>query len=185
VIVLNTIIFTPVQTSGGLSRYMIPVFLFLLIVLGKVLSTFWKQPMLFHKVMILFVLLVGISMYYQDAKDYLQDPPTLFRHYTDRKTECGAEVKEIVQENLEVSFYTNNCEYFYYLTGVRCRHLPLVEEAFKPGGEVYSAVEQGNIIVYSPGFGSSPTGIHVLLDNIEFMGSACYFEFYRQSRQAN
>ena len=185
VIVLNTIIFTPVQTPYGLSRYMIPIFLILLIILGKILSTLWKQPLLIQKVIILFLVLVGISLYFEDAKYFVQNPPVLFRNYTDRKTECGEEVEEIVQENSDVSFYTNNCEYFYYLTGVRCRHLPLVEEAFKPGGEVYKAVEEGDFIAYSTSFGSSPSGINILLDNIEFMGSACYFEFYRQSNQSN
>lgn len=178
VIILNTILFTPEQTSFGLSRYMLPLLLILLILLGKVLSSFWKQPMLFQKVMILFVVLVGISLYYQDAVDYLEDPPTLFRHYTDRKAECGSEVEAIVQAHPEVSFYTNSCEYFYYLTGVWCRHLPLYRQAYIMGGEVYQAVENGDIIAYNPEFGTTPTGIQQLINNLDLLKSACYLEFF-------
>ena len=178
VIVLNTIIFTPEQTSFGLSRYMLPLLLILLILLGKVLSSFWKQPMLFQKVLILFVVLVGISLYFQDAVDYIQDPPTLFRHYTDRKAECGSEVEAIVQALPEVSFYTNSCEYFFFLTGVRCRHLPLDREAYLPGGEVYQAVENGDIIAYNREFGTTPPGIHKLINNLDLLESACHLEFF-------
>lgn len=178
VIVLNTIIFTPEQTSFGLSRYMLPLLLILLVLLGKVLSSFWKQPMLFHKVLILFVVLVGVSLYYQDAVDYLQNPPTLFRHYTDRKTECGPDVVTIVQAHPGVSYYTNSCEYFYYLTGVRCRHLPLDKQAYIPEGEVYQAVENGDIIAYNPEFGTNPPGIQQLIRNLELLESACYLDFF-------
>lgn len=185
VVVLNTILFTPNQTESGLTRYMIPILLILLILLGKLLNVYWKQPFLFPKVIILFVVLVGLQLYVIDSSDFISDPPLAFRHYTDRKNDCGNEVIEIVEDLPDACFYTNNCEYFFFLTGQRCRHLILETEAYQPGGEVYQAVREGDIIAFTPGFGTEPPGIWSYLNNLEHIDSGCYLEFYRYSENGD
>ncbi len=179
VIVLNTILFTPNQTEPGLSRYMIPVLLILLILLGKILSDYWQKPALFHKLMIVFVLLVSLQFYYTDTFDFIKEPPLTFRNYTDRKIECGAELDQFISQLPQVSFLTNNCEYFYFMTGKPCQHLRLYESAYQPGGENYQSLQEGNIIAYTLGFGTKPPDIDAFLANLEDLGYSCYFEFYQ------
>jgi Ca2+/Na+ antiporter len=179
VIVLNTILFTPVQTEPGLSRYMIPVLLILFIVLGKLLSDYARIPYVFNKVMILFVLLVGLRLYFTDTVDFIKEPPLSFRNYTDRKNECGEDLNQFISKLPQVSFLTNNCEYFYFMTGKPCQHLRLYESAYQPGGENYQSVHNGNIIAYAQGFGTEPPGIDAYLANLDDLGYACYMEFYQ------
>ncbi len=179
VIVLNTILFTPDQTVSGLSRYMIPLLLILVIVLGKLFSDYWQKPYLFQKLVILFILIAGLQLYIPDEVAFIEKPSLNFRNYTDWKNECGTELDQIVNDLPQVSFLTNNCEYFYFMTGKTCRHLSLDEAAYQPGGEVYQAVQEGNIIAFTPGFGTEPPGIETFLSTLDDLGYSCYLEFYQ------
>jgi hypothetical protein len=185
VIVLNTVLFTPNQTLSGLTRYMIPVLLTVIILLAKLLSDYWRIPLVFPKVIILFITLVFFLNYYNDAAAFMNQPSPYFRHYTDRKLECGDEVLRIIEELPDTSYYTNSCEYFFFLTGKQCRHLILDESAYEPGGEVYQAVREGSLIAFTPGFGTTPPGIQNYLHDLELIDVECFYEFYRISEAGN
>ncbi|MDY6872428.1 MAG: hypothetical protein SVR81_00460 [Chloroflexota bacterium] len=180
VIVLNTVLFTPIQTVSGLNRYMIPVMMILWILLGKVLSAYWQLRLLFPKLMILFFLLVGISLYYPDAIDTIESPADYALHYTDRKTECGAELNALMAELPDTHFLTNNCEYFFFMTGKLCQHLSLDANAYLEDGVVTQALREGGIIAYTWGFGSNPPGISDYLTELNPLGEACFLNFYSE-----
>jgi len=85
----------------------------------------------------------------------------------------------------DTSYYTNSCEYFFFLTGKQCRHLILDESAYEPGGEVYQAVREGSLIAFTPGFGTTPPGIQNYLHDLELIDVECFYEFYRISEAGN
>jgi len=178
-IILNTILLTPQQTSFGLSRYLIPIFILLVIIVSKLLSTFWEQPLLFPKIAILFLILISLQLYFIEFSDFVNDPPIHFRHYTDRKIECGTEVVTIIKNYPDVSFYSNSCEYFYFITGQQCKYLTYEDALYQPGGEIYLAVKAGDMIAYTEMFGSSPPGARSFLQDMTLSESACYIDFYR------
>lgn len=179
IIVLNTILFTPNQTVYGLTRYMIPILLLLLILISKILSVYWKQPYLFSKIIILFIILVGLQLYFVDFSMILQEQPFGYRQYTDRQNQCGDEVSTIVSTIPDVTFFTNNCEYFYFMTGQQCRHMIFDTDAYQPGGEIYQALKAGDIIAFTEGFGSNPPGVQPFLQGLDQFASSCYLNFYR------
>ncbi|MCB2209485.1 hypothetical protein KQH62_01210 [bacterium] len=181
VIVLNTVLFTPNQTISGLTRYMIPVILILWILLGKVLSAYWQPRLLFPKVLILFLLLVGISLYYPDTIDTVESPHDYALHYTDRKNECGVELDALMAELPDTHFLTNSCEYFFFMTGQRCQHLSLDADAYLEDGAVTQALREGSIIAYTWGFGTEPPGISTYLSELNPLGEACFFNFYGET----
>jgi hypothetical protein len=180
VIVLNTVLFTPNQTEYGLTRYMIPVMLILWILLGKILSVYWQPRVLSPKLMILFLLLVGLSLYYPDTMDAIESPPDYALQYTDRKLECGAELDVLMAELPDTHFLTNNCEYFFFMTGVPCQHLNLEAEAYLDDGAVTQALQKGSIIAYTRGFGTQPPGIRAYLGKLDPLGEACFLNFYSE-----
>lgn len=179
VIVLNTVLFTPGQTQYGLTRYMIPLLMMVLILIGKLGHRYWNQSFLFPRIMILFIVLVGMQLYIADVSENYWEPQFGFREYTDRKNQCQADVLAIVEQFPDQSFYTNNCEYFYYLTGRTCRHLTLTADAYTKDGEIYQAVEQGSLIAYASGFGTTPPGIWRLTKDLTVLGQGCYLRFYQ------
>jgi hypothetical protein len=180
VIVLNTVLFTPNQTVPGLTRYMIPVMLILWIILGKILSAYWQPHLLFPKLMILFLLLVGISLYYPDTMDAIESPSDYALQYTDRKLECGAELDVLMAGLPDTHFLTNNCEYFFFMTGVPCQHLSLEADAYLDDGAVTEALQKGSIIAYTQGFGTQPPGIRAYLGKLDPLGEACFLNFYSE-----
>ncbi len=177
-IVLNTIYLTPEQTTSGLSRYMIPIFVLAVIIIARLLSSYWQRPALFPKIFILFILLVSLQLYHHDYSNILEKQPLIYRQYTDRKNECGAKVIEIVQSFPDRSFYSNSCEYFYFLTDRPCRYLPYEKERYQPGGEIYEALKAGDWIVFTEEFGTDPPGVRSLIHNLTHFDSACYLDFY-------
>ncbi len=183
-IILNTILLTPTQTESGLTRYMLPILLILFILLGKVLNVYWEQPILFTKLIIIFIVLIGAQLYFTDITALLQEQPFGWRQYTDRKNLCGGEVTSVlnaVETTQETSFYTNNCEYFYFMTGLLCKHLPLDESAYQLNSELYQNVESGDMVVFVDEFGTNPPGIEDFLADLTSFDEACYFKFYRLS----
>ncbi len=181
-LVLNTVLLTPGQTEYGLSRYMIPVLLLSVILLGKILTAYWNKPLLFPKLAILFLILAVSPFYYLDFAKLLREQPASFRQYNARMAECGDELTSII-ESIEASgdpsYYTNNCEYFYYMTSIPCRHLPLEEKAYQAGGEVFQAVESGDMIAFAINFGTNPPGMRPFLEELDRFNEGCYLEFYR------
>lgn len=182
-IILNTIILTPEQTISGLSRYMIPVYILLLILICTLLSIYWKRPMLFPKIVILFMCLVGLQTYFEEFTSILEAQPRLYRQYTDRNADCGDDIRAIVNTNPERTFYTNNCEYFFFTTGQRCRYLPFDKSLYHSGDAIYQAVEAGSWVAFTEDFGTDPPGAHYFLRSLERFDSACYFDFYRWSNE--
>jgi hypothetical protein len=178
-IILNTILFTPDQTVYGLSRYLIPIYIILLIFICALLSVYWKRRELFPKILILFLCLVSLQIYFEEFVDVLEKQPRLYRQYTDRNHDCGDEIRAIVNSQPENSIYTNNCEYFFFTTGRQCRHLPSDGNLSQPNSEIYQAVKAGDWVAFSEEFGTNPPGIDYFLGSLERFDSACYFDFYR------
>ena len=178
-IILNTILFTPDQTVYGLSRYLIPIYIILLIFICALLSVYWKRRELFPKILILFLCLVSLQIYFEEFVDILEKQPRLYRQYTDRNHDCGDEIRAIVNSQPENSIYTNNCEYFFFTTGRQCRHLPSDGNLSQPNSEIYQAVKAGGWVAFSEEFGTNPPGIDYFLGSLERFDSACYFDFYR------
>jgi len=178
-IILNTVFLTANPTASGLIRYLIPILLLVIILLSKLFSTYWRQPLLFQKLFILFILLISLFTYITDASKIIRDQPVLYRNYTDRKAQCGDEVTFIIDQNPEKTFYTNNCEYFYFMTGLQCRNLTHDQNAYANGGEIYRTVKDGTIIVVSDGFGTSIPPAEAFLEELDYVDSACYLNFYR------
>ena len=100
-IVLNTIFLTPVQTSSGLSRYMIPILVLLFLSLGKILHDYWQASHFAGRVIILFILVLGFIFYYEDTTDFLERGGGTFRIYTDMQNDCGAEVDAFLETQPE------------------------------------------------------------------------------------
>jgi len=187
-LVLNTVLLTPGQTQYGLSRYMIPVLLLLSILLGKIFTAYWSKSFIFPKLAIVFLILAVAPFYYLDFAALLREQPPSFRQYNARQAECGDELKAIIESikaSGEPSYYTNNCEYFYYMTGIRCIHLPLEAEAYQTDGEVYHAVKSGDVIAYAINFGTNPSGIRPFLEELDRFDTGCYLEFYRWPSQGD
>jgi len=181
-IVFNTILLTPNQTVSGLTRYMVPIVLILFILLGKILNEYWEIPLLLPKLLILFLVLIASLLYFEDFSQLYEKQPFGFREYTDRKNLCGDDlisVIETIEKTGTSSFYTNNCEYFFHLTGHLCQHLPLEETPYQTNGEVYSAVTSGKLVAYVNEFGTNPPGIELFLADLDQFESACFFDFYR------
>lgn len=178
-IILNTVFLTADPTVSGLIRYLIPVLLLFTILVSKLFSTYWRQPFLSHKLVIMFIILTSLQIYIKDAAKIISDPPLLYRNYTDRKNQCGDEIAPIINENQEVPIFTNNCEYFYFMTGQRCRILVMDENAYRSGGEIYQAVKNGAIVTMSEGFGSNPPGVQDFLRKLDRFDSGCYLNFYQ------
>jgi hypothetical protein len=187
-LILNTILLTPGQTQYGLSRYMIPVLLFLSILLGKILTAYWEKNLIFPKLAIVFLILAIAPFYYLDFAALLREQPPSFRQYNARKAECGDELTAIIdsiEDSGDPSYYTNNCEYFYYMTGIPCRHLPLEAEAYQNNGEVYQAIVSGDLIAYAVNFGTNPPGVKPFLEELIRFDTGCYLEFYRWPSQGD
>ncbi len=181
-LVLNTILLTPGQTQYGLTRYMIPVLLLLVILLGKILTAYWHKGLILPKLAIVFLILAIAPFYYLDFTALLREQPASFRQYNARKAECGDELTSIIESikaSGDPSYYTNNCEYFYYMTGLRCRHLLLESEVYQTEGEIYQAVKSGDVIAYAINFGTNPPGIRPFLEELDRFETGCYMEFYR------
>ncbi|MEA3327736.1 MAG: hypothetical protein U9R53_10620 [Chloroflexota bacterium] len=178
-IILNTVFLTADPTVSGLIRYMIPILLLLMILISKLFSTCWRQPLLSHKLVIMFIIMTSLQIYITDATKIIREQPLLYRNYTDRKNQCGDEIAPIINENPEVSIFTNNCEYFYFMTGQRCRILAMDENAYRSDGEIYQAVKNGAIVTMSEGFGSNPPGVQDFLRKLDRFDSGCYLNFYQ------
>ncbi len=178
-IIINSMISSPKPTPSGLIRYLIPVLIILFILLGKVLSVYWQIDYLFPKLAIFFIVLVGLQLYQADYERILREQPLAYRHYTDRKNECGDAVNAIVDSMPGVAFYANTCEYYYFLTNQQCHRLSFDVNAYAPGGDIYQAVKEGAVIAIADGFGSNPPGIGILLNQMDNFTYTCYLHFYR------
>lgn len=178
-IILNSMTADPPPTPGGIVRYMIPLFILLIVLTAKLLSVYWKNPFLSSKILILFIVLVGLHRYHVDFIDLINQPPLTYHHYTYRKNMCNDEVFDILASTSTTSYYTNNCEYFYFMTNQQCYPLTFDQTAYEPGGDVYQALEQGSVIAISEGFGSNPPEIIKFLNELHSFDSACYLTFYR------
>ena len=178
-IIINAILAVQTPTEGGLIRYMIPLLILMVILISKLFSFYWKQPFIFQKIVIVFILLVGLQLYYGEYVGMLREQPIAYRHYTDRKNECGDAVNELISTLPDVAFYTNNCEYFYFMTGERCLNLAFNQAAYQPSGEIHQAMQSGAMIAFSEGFGSNPIGIEVFLGDLTRIDTVCYLSFYR------
>jgi hypothetical protein len=178
-IILNSMTADPPPTPGGIVRYMIPLFILLIILVAKLLSFYWKKPYLSSKTLIIFIVLVGLHLYHVDFIDLINQPPLAYRHYTFRKNICHDEVLDVLATTSTATYYTNNCEYFYFMTNQQCYPLTFDQTAYEPGGDVYQAMEQGSVIAISEGFGSNPPGIQKFLNQLNNFDSACYLTFYR------
>jgi hypothetical protein len=177
-IILNTIFLTPIQTQPGLTRYMIPLAIITFIILGKVLHDFWHTSFLFPKLMILFVLLIGVNYYYQDTLANINEPVGYIRQYTDRKQECGANLEKTLATLPSDDFITNNCEYFYFMTGLPCNYISLEAEDYEPDGQIQQILQDGTILAYVPGFGSQTDELSELVGQLDSLGWSCFLEFY-------
>ncbi len=178
-IIINSMTSVPTPTTSGIVRYMIPLFYLLLIIVVVLFSFYWKQPYLFPKMIILFILLVGMQLYHTELLDLLIKTPIVYRHYTDRKNECGDDVIRIIDQLPNINYYSNRCEYFYFVTGRQCKHLDFDQSAYSQDGEISQAIETGEIIAFTQGFGSNPPGIFSFLTTLEQFDRACYISFYR------
>jgi len=178
-IILNTVFLSADPTVSGLIRYMIPVLLMLTILISKLLSAYWRQPLLIQKLVILFIIFTSMQIYIKDASKIIQEQPLLYRNYTDRKNQCGDDILTIINENPEAAIFTNNCEYFYFMTGQGCRILTHDENTYHSGGEIYQAVNNGALVAMSEGFGSNPSGVQAFLGELNHFNSGCYLDFYR------
>ena len=169
----------PAPTTGGIVRYMIPLFYLLLIIIVNLFSFYWKQPYLFQKLMILFIALVGLQLYHTELIDLLTKTPIVYRHFTDRKNDCGNDVVDVINQQPNLNYYSNRCEYFYFITGRQCKHLSYDLDAYTQEGEINQAIKSGDIIAFTQGFGSNPPGIFSFLSTLEQFDQACYVSFYR------
>ena len=177
-IILNTIFLTPVQTTPGLSRYMIPLLIILFIALGKILHDYWQASPFIARIMLLFILVLGFKFYLQDTIDFVESPGDFFHQYTDLKNDCGSEVNSYLQTLPDADFITNNCEYFYFMTGIPCNYLSNDQADYLPDGAVSQTLQNGTILAYAPGFGTQTESLSNLITTLELTGEACHFRFY-------
>lgn len=178
-ILVNAIIASVIPTAGGFVRYMIPIFILLVILLSILISFYWRRAYLFPKIIILFFVLVGFVLYYGDYVALMREQPLAYRNYTDRKNECGEDVQKLISSMPNQAFFTNNCEYFYFMTGTQCHQLSFDQSDYEPGGSIYQSIRSGGVVSLSEGFGSSPHGVESLLVQLERFDSVCYLSFYR------
>jgi len=177
-IILNTIFLTPVQTISGLSRYMIPLLIILFIVLGKVLHDYWQVSPFIARIMLLFILALGFNFYLQDTTDFVESPSDFFHQYTDMKNDCGSEVDAFLQTLPDAEFITNNCEYFYFMTGIPCNYLSTEEADYLPDGAVSQTLWNGTVLAYVPVSGTQTESISTLITTLDLFDEACHFQFY-------
>ena len=74
-------------------------------------------------------------------------------------------------------YITNNCEYFYFMTGIPCNYLSNNDADYLPDGAITKALENGTILAYVPGFGTQSESLTNLVSTLEPIGAACSFEF--------
>ncbi len=178
-VILNTVFLTADPTPSGLIRYMIPLLILLIILISKLFSDFWRQPFFFQRLIILFVVMTSLQIYITDARKIIRDQPVLYRNYTDRKNQCGDEALQIIDQLPEKSYYTNNCEYFYFMTGLQCHNLVREVGAYAAGGETFQAVKDGAFVTLSDGFGTELPVAQAFIEQLEYFDSGCYLNFYR------
>ena len=78
----------------------------------------------------------------------------------------------------EADFVTNNCEFFYFMTGIPCNYLSTEDVDYLPGGSISQILQDGTILAYVPGFGTHTESLTDLVTTLEPIGKACKFEFY-------
>ncbi len=179
-LVANVILLAPEQTEYGLSRYVLPLFTTFAIWLAIVLDQgLWRRKSLFTKIFILFAVIVVLSLNVSESLTFVQKPPLMFREYTDKKIACEADLGIFGDLPSDQNIYTNNCEYFYFLSGHQCLHLSMTAEDYQPGGEIYQDILEGDLIAYSESSGFEPPGLADLLSELEQYQSGCFFSFYR------
>jgi hypothetical protein len=176
----NVVILAPDQTEYGLTRYMLPLFVIVIIWLAVTLKAgIWRRRKLMNNTAILLFVVLLFTLHGTEAGKFLQDPPWMFREYTDKKAACQEEAGVFDHLPEENAIYTNNCEFFFFLSGQRCLHLSMTTEDFQPGGEIYQDVQNGDVIAYSGTSGFEPPGIAPFLESLELYQTGCYFQFYR------
>ncbi|MBG0786665.1 MAG: hypothetical protein H0S79_16330 [Anaerolineaceae bacterium] len=177
-IILNTIFLTPLQTESGLSRYMIPILVLLFLSLGKILHDYWQASPFAGRLIMLFILVLLFSLYVSDTRDFVEKPAPFFRQYTDIRNECGEEVSAFIKTVPDADFVTNNCEFFYYMTGIPCNYLSTDDGDYWPGGSIYQILQEGTILAYSPSSGIQSESLSYLLSTLEPIESVCHMEFF-------
>ena len=158
---------------------MIPLLVLFVILASKLFSDFWSRPLLFQKLIIFFMVLTTLLIYIADATKIIHEQPVLYRNYTDRKNHCGEEVLEIIDHQPDSAYYTNNCEYFYFMTGLKCRSLVHDKSAYAAGGDIYQAVKDGAFVSLSDGFGTDFPAAEAFIEQLDYLDSGCYLNFYR------
>lgn len=179
-VITNVIVLAPEQTQSGLTRYLLPVYLCFGVWAASLLDLgIWRHRKQIPQLLVFFFVLSLFSINLPEANRFVADPPTMFREYTDRKIACESEWQ--VFDNLpeDQDIYTNNCEFFFYLSGTRCLHLSMTAEDYQPGGVIYEDVREGDVIAYVTVSGFSPPGIQPMLKSLDAYQSGCYFTFYR------
>jgi hypothetical protein len=179
-IIANVIFMTPIQTDYGLRRYMLPVFLvFILFTTILLVRGIWHRDWLSLKVLIVFTIAVLGLRYVQDAQKIVTQTPPGFREYTDKRLDCEAEINVFEKLPEDHNIYSNNCEYFFFISGRQCLFLSMDVEDYQPGGEIYEDVMQGDWIAYITSSGYEPPGINALLNDLDLVDSGCYLDFYK------
>lgn len=184
-IVLNVVIFTPQQTISGLTRYTIPLFPILLFVIIMLISgEVWPKKALLPKILIMAMVLILFRVYWAEDITFLKHQPTHFRAYTDIILDCKEDLGRVTNlpENSEI--YSNNCEFIYYATGMQCHHLLFDPEAYQEDGEIYDAIQQGNILAWMLDYGSTPPGVEDLVIKLDNYDYGCMINFYEWPAEA-
>ena len=177
-IVLNTIFLTPQQTIPGLSRYMLPYVIILFIALGKILHDYWQASPFLARIALLFVLVQAFSFYMQDTIDFVEKPNDFLLQYTNLKNDCGTDMETFLQTLPDAEFTTNNCEYFYFVTGIPCNYLSMEDTDYLPDGTVNQILQSGTILAYAPGFGNQSESLTNLIPTLQPVDTVCHLEFY-------
>ncbi|QRN83225.1 hypothetical protein JR338_00245 [Chloroflexota bacterium] len=108
----------------------------------------------------------------------MEKPDAYFLQYTNIKNDCGEDVQDYLKTLPDADFITNNCEFFYFMTGIPCNYLSNDEGDYLPGGSVSQILQDGTILAYVPGFGTQMESLSYLVSNLEPIQNVCSLELY-------
>ncbi len=93
------------------------------------------------------------------------------------KNNCSEEIIPYITTLSEEDFVTNNCEYFYFITGIPCNYLSTNDIDYLPGGSIYQTIQEGTILAYVPSSGIQMESLSNLIAALNPIKSICSIEF--------
>ncbi len=124
-LLFNTAFLDASTSVGGARRYLIPVFVMVVILIVAVLyDALWRRKSSWVAWSILLLAFVLIGFHAYETAQIIREPGYIFG-YLDNKRSWGDEVAALAEFNPDRAFIANDVEHFYYLSGYPAYAFPI------------------------------------------------------------